>query len=171
MLTQPPLTLPLWDRLLRQPHFHGFHGGVCALNLHAWRLSSVSSESQAFRDGLRACCPYVSESPLPACTSRNGSHSVVGVGGRNITPIDATIPVIVDFLIHLREDKGFSLSALKGLPLCHHLGFQPQGIGLSKLEGTIYALPQFCENLFSSGSLSPSLGRGPGPTELSQPTL
>ena len=34
--------------------------------------------------------------------------------GRSITPIDATIPMIVDFLIHLREDKGFSLSALKG---------------------------------------------------------
>ena len=34
--------------------------------------------------------------------------------GRSITPLDATIPVIVDFLIHLREDKGFSLSALKG---------------------------------------------------------
>ena len=28
--------------------------------------------------------------------------------------IDATIPLIVDFLIHLRRDKGFSLSALKG---------------------------------------------------------
>ena len=34
--------------------------------------------------------------------------------GRSVTPIEATIPMIVDFLIHLREDKGFSLSALKG---------------------------------------------------------
>ena len=79
LLTQPPLTLPLWDRLLRQPHFNRFHGGVYALNLHAWRLSSVSSESQAFRDGLRAYCPHVSESPLHACINRSGSHSVVGV--------------------------------------------------------------------------------------------
>ena len=62
LLTQPPLVLPLWDRLLRQPHFHLFHGGVHALNLHAWRLTSVSSESQDFRDELRASCPYVSES-------------------------------------------------------------------------------------------------------------
>ena len=79
LLTQTPLALPLWDRLLHQSHFHRFHGGVCALNLHAWRLSSVSSESQAFRDELRASCPYVSESPLPACTNRNGTPSVVGV--------------------------------------------------------------------------------------------
>ena len=34
--------------------------------------------------------------------------------GRSITLIDATIPTIVDFRIHLREEKGFSLSALKG---------------------------------------------------------
>ena len=34
LLTQPPLALPLWDRLLRQPHFNRFHGGVHALNLH-----------------------------------------------------------------------------------------------------------------------------------------
>ena len=34
--------------------------------------------------------------------------------GRSIAPINATVPLIVDFLIHLRKDKGFSLSALKG---------------------------------------------------------
>ena len=79
LLTQPPLALPPWDRLLRQPHFHRFHGGVHALNLHAWRLSSVSSESQDCRDKLHASCPDVSESPLHACTSCNGSLSVVGV--------------------------------------------------------------------------------------------
>ena len=79
LLTQPPLTLPPWDRLLRQPHFHRSHGGVHALNLHTWRLSSVSSESQDFQDELCASCPDVSESPLHACTSRSGSPSVVGV--------------------------------------------------------------------------------------------
>ena len=78
-LTQPPLVLPLWNRLLRRPHFHRFHGGVHALNLHAWRLSSVSSESQAFREELRSNCPAIPESPLHAYTSRNGSLSVVGV--------------------------------------------------------------------------------------------
>ena len=34
--------------------------------------------------------------------------------GMGVAPIDATIPLIVDFLIHLRRDKGFSLSVLKG---------------------------------------------------------
>ena len=34
--------------------------------------------------------------------------------GRGVVPVNATVPLIVDFLIHLRRDKGFSLSALKG---------------------------------------------------------
>ena len=35
LLTQPPLELPPWDHLLRQPHFNRFHGGAHALNLPA----------------------------------------------------------------------------------------------------------------------------------------
>ena len=49
LLTQPPLALPWWDSLLRQPHCNFF---VHALNLHVRRLSSVTSESRAFREGL-----------------------------------------------------------------------------------------------------------------------
>ena len=76
---QPPLTLPLWDRLLRQPHNNLFHQGVHALRLHAWRLSSVSSETRAFREELRLRCRDVSDDPLPRCTRESGSSSVVGV--------------------------------------------------------------------------------------------
>ena len=38
LLTQPPVALPLWDQLLRQPHFNRFHNGAQSLSLHAWRL-------------------------------------------------------------------------------------------------------------------------------------
>ena len=34
--------------------------------------------------------------------------------GRGIAPVNATVPVVVDFLIHLRHDKGLSVSAVKG---------------------------------------------------------
>ena len=34
--------------------------------------------------------------------------------GRGIAPVNATIPMIVDFLVHLRPDKGLSVSAVKG---------------------------------------------------------
>ena len=34
--------------------------------------------------------------------------------GRDVAPVNATVPVVVDFLIHLRQDKGLSVSAVKG---------------------------------------------------------
>ena len=76
-----PTTSPLrwWDSLLRQPHCILFHQGIHALNLHAWRLSSVTSESRAFREGLLESCQGASDHPPCASTSRGGRSSVVGV--------------------------------------------------------------------------------------------
>ena len=34
--------------------------------------------------------------------------------GRGVAPVNATVPVVVDFLIYLRHDKGLSVSAVKG---------------------------------------------------------
>ena len=79
LLTQPPVALPWWDQLLQQPHFNRFHNGVHALNLHAWRLSSVSSECRTFCKGLLLRCPAASAHPLPGCTRRSGCSSVIGV--------------------------------------------------------------------------------------------
>ena len=79
LLAQPPLALPWWDSLLQQPHCNLFHQGVHGLNLHSWRLSSVTSESRAFREGLLGSCQGVSDPPPRASTSRGGRSSVVGV--------------------------------------------------------------------------------------------
>ena len=79
LLTQPPLALPCWDKLLRQPHCSLFHQGVHALKLHAWRDSSDTTESRAFREELLVFCQGSSESPPLDCTSRDGRSSVVGV--------------------------------------------------------------------------------------------
>ena len=108
LLTQPPLALPCWDKLLRQPHCSLYHQGVHALNLHAWRLSSDTTESRAFQEGLLESCQGSCRSPPLDCTSRDGRSSVV------VAPVNATVPVVVDFLIHLRQDKGLSVSAVKG---------------------------------------------------------
>ena len=114
LLTQPPLALPCWDKLLRQPHCSLFHQGVHALNLHAWRLSNDTTESRAFREGLLESCQGSSESLPLDCTSRDGRSSVVGVVEGALLQSNATVPVVVDFLIHLRQDKGLSVSAVKG---------------------------------------------------------
>ena len=79
LLTQPPLALSWWDSLLRQPHCNLFHQGVHVLNLHAWRLSSVTSESRAFREGLLDSCQGASDPPPRSSASRGGRSFVVGV--------------------------------------------------------------------------------------------
>ena len=109
LLTQPPLVLPCWDRLLRQPHCNLFHQGAHALNLHGWRLSSDTTESRAFR---------VLSGVLRESSSRlYQSRWKIFCGwcrGRSVAPVNASVPVVVDFLIHLRQDKGLSVSAVKG---------------------------------------------------------
>ena len=79
LLTQPPLTLPWWDSLLRQPCCNLFHQGVHSLNLHAWRLSSVTFESRDFREELLESCQGAYGSLPLDCTSQDGRSTVVGV--------------------------------------------------------------------------------------------
>ena len=79
LLTHPPVALPWWDWFLCQPHFHRFHNGIHVLNLHSWQLSSLSSESWAFREDLLLRCPATSGPPLPGCTRPSGCSFVVGV--------------------------------------------------------------------------------------------
>ena len=77
LLAQPPLALPWWDSLLRQPHCNLFHQGVHTLNLHEWRLSSVTSKSRAFQEGLLEFCQGASDPPPHASTSRGGRSPVL----------------------------------------------------------------------------------------------
>ena len=113
LLTQPPLALPCWDKLLRQPHCSLFHQGVHALKLHAWRLSSDTTESRAFREELLQSCQGSSESSSRLYQSR-WKIFCGWCRGRGVAPVNATVPIVVDFLIHLRQDKGLSVSAVKG---------------------------------------------------------
>ena len=48
--------------------------------------------------------------------------------GRGIAPVNATVPLIVDFLVHLRRDKGLSVSAVKGYLAALNSVFALKGI-------------------------------------------
>ena len=52
--------------------------------------------------------------------------------GRGVAPVNATVPVVVDFLIHLRQDKGLSVSSVKGYcsALNSVLALKGRGFGL-----------------------------------------
>ena len=106
LLTQPPLALPCWDMLLRQPHCSLFHQGVHALKLHAWTLSSDTTESRAFREELLESCQGFSRRSSSRLYQSRWKIFCGWCRGRGVAPANATVPVVVDFLIHLRQDKG-----------------------------------------------------------------
>lgn len=78
LLVDLPRSLPTWDKLLRQPRSNRFHLNVKSLNLHAWRLSSSSSDREAFRRGLRQRCPQRSDFLPQESMNASGRLSQVG---------------------------------------------------------------------------------------------
>ena len=113
LLTQPPLALPCWDKLLRQPHCSLFHQGVHALRLHVWRLKRHYRKSGFSGRAARVLSGVLRESSSRLYQSR-WKIFCGWCRGRGVAPVNATVPVVVDFLIHLRQDKGLSVSAVKG---------------------------------------------------------
>ena len=113
LLTQPPLALPCWDKLLRQPHCSLFYQGVHALRLHVWRLKRHYRKSGFSGRAARVLSGVLRESSSRLYQSR-WKIFCGWCRRRGIAPVNATVPVVVDFLIHLRQDKGLSVSAVKG---------------------------------------------------------
>ena len=112
LLTQPPLALPCWDKLFRQHHCSLFHQGVHALRLHAWRLKRHYRKSGFSGRAARVLSGVLRESSSRLYQSR-WKIFCGWCRGRGVAPVNATVPVVVDFLIHLRQDKGLSASAVK----------------------------------------------------------
>ena len=114
LLTQPPLALPCWDKLLRQPHCSLFPSRrpraepslVATLKRH-YRKSGFSGRAARVLSGV------LRESSFRLYQSR-WKIFCGWCRGRGVAPVNATVPVVVDFLIHLRQDKGLSVSAVKG---------------------------------------------------------
>ena len=51
--------------------------------------------------------------------------------GRGVAPVNATVPMIVDFLVHLRRDKGLSILAVKGYCSALNSVFARMGMDLA----------------------------------------
>ena len=51
--------------------------------------------------------------------------------GRGVAPVNATVPMIVDFLIHLLRDEGLSVSAIKGFCAALNSVFALKGMDLA----------------------------------------
>ena len=67
--------------------------------------------------------------------------------GRGVAPVNATVPVVVDFLIHLRHDKGLSVSAVKGYSSALNSVLALKGRGLVSSREIMMLLRSFSRSV------------------------
>lgn len=83
LLIDHPRRLPLWRNLLIQTHSKQRSTQLQILQLHAWRLSSVYSEQEAFRKDQRTLSRLAIETQPSAYTSQSGESFAIGVAKGN----------------------------------------------------------------------------------------
>ena len=67
--------------------------------------------------------------------------------GRSVAPVNASVPVVVDFLIHLRQDKGLSVSAVKGYCSALNLVLALKGLDLAASREITTLLRSFARSV------------------------
>ena len=67
--------------------------------------------------------------------------------GRGVVPVNATVPLVVDFLIHLRHDKGLSVSAVKGYSSALNSVFTLKGRDLASSREITMLLRSFSRSV------------------------
>ena len=67
--------------------------------------------------------------------------------GRSVAPVNASVPVVVDFLIHLRQDKGLSVSAVKGYCLALNSVLALKGLDLAASREITTLLRSFARSV------------------------
>ena len=114
LLTQPPLALPWWG----QPAPAAPLQPLKPRRPRTEPSRLVTLKRDFRKSGFSGRAAGVLSGCLRSSTSRlYQSRWQIFCGwcrGRGVAPVNATVPVVVDFLIHLRHDKGLSVSAVKG---------------------------------------------------------
>ena len=67
--------------------------------------------------------------------------------GRGVAPVNATVPVVLNFLIHLRHDKGLSVSAVKGYSSVLNLVLALKGRDLASSREIMILLRSFSRSV------------------------
>ena len=91
--------------------------------------------------------------------------------GRGVAPVNATVPLIVDFFVHLCRDKGLSVSAVKGYRSALNSVFALKGMDLADSRPISMLIRNFFEVCQTRGVAPPCLGCGSHPSELDRRSL
>ncbi|VDI72623.1 Hypothetical predicted protein [Mytilus galloprovincialis] len=109
-----PLCLPLREDLLSQFKGRKLHQGLENLHLHAWLLSGIPSEREAFLREQPSVSQDQSDNLQEQCYDSKWSIFCTWCLSKQIDPITVTVQQLADFFLHLFEEKGYSPSTIKG---------------------------------------------------------
>ncbi|VDI81493.1 Hypothetical predicted protein [Mytilus galloprovincialis] len=109
-----PLCLPLREDLLSQFKGRKLHQGLENLHLHAWLLSGIPSEREAFLREQPSVSQDQSDNLQEQFMTPNGLSSVLGVCRSRLIHSLFTVQQLADFFLYLFEEKGYSPSTIKG---------------------------------------------------------
>ena len=98
--TRPPLQLPLWPNLLKQPHNCLFHHNLAYQNLHAWHLDSRSLSHLGSQPGWKVEFRSLRGSSLEWSTPHSGPYRQ-WCRQNQMECTTSSVPQIADFLLHL----------------------------------------------------------------------
>ena len=90
---------------------------------------------------------------------------MVGVVEGALLHSNPTVPVVVDFLMHLRQDKGLSVSAVKGYCSALNSVLALKGRDLASSREITTLLRAFSRSVDPVELRPPGLGRISGPSE------
>ena len=90
---------------------------------------------------------------------------------RGVAPVNATIRMIVDFLVHLRRDKGLSILAVKGYRAALNLVFALKGMDLADCRPISMLIRSFLKSVRPEELRPPRLRCHSRPSELDSSSL
>ena len=67
--------------------------------------------------------------------------------GKGVAPVNATVPLIVDFLVHLCRDKGLSVSGVKGYRSTLNSAFARKGMDLADSRPIFMLIRSFSKSV------------------------
>ena len=137
LVGQPALAAPLQSLPPRRPHVEP--SNVVTLKRH-FRKSGFSGRAARVLSG------YLRDSSSRLYQSR-WQIFCGWCRGRVVAPVNATVPVVVDFLIHLRHDKGLSISAVKGYSSALNSVLALKGRGLASSREITMLLRSFSSSV------------------------
>ena len=85
--------------------------------------------------------------------------------GRDVAPVNATVPLIVNFFIHLRKDRGLSVSAIKGYRATLNSVLTLKGLDLAASRELSMLFRSFPRSVCPGELHPPRLGRRSCPSE------